>query len=533
MTKRVLDLLFGKALRRQTARYLEDLANAPERTARAQTSALLQDLARCKSAIVLGETEWSQKVQVPLEEFTSGHSLITGGSGAGKTRYALLIVKALIDKLPDIPLGFGILDPKGETFDGVLAMLAGRLVDLDRSDPKSAELLRQRIVIIDFSSKDPVSPYNVISRPDGVERELFSGNRTDQMLDLLPGNDNLSLTGGALLRRCILLLSAHGLPISWINELLNDEGLRGRLVARSRDADTAVYFARIFPDVPKQTVGALSRRMEGLVASEAVRLALNGNSAPDFRALQDSGKIILVRCSGAALSGSVRRLLQAVVFADVAQSVFARRGKDPFLWVCDESQRLCESESLKDHMTHLVQEARSYRSFFMFLTQNASTAIRDTRLLSIVNTNIRWSFSMRGEPDDCAFLQTALEVSGRKSKPQQTPFDGRAFYSISEERKMEWAGVANLADRTGYFWLRSRPSAPIKIRTADLVLPHDEASQRVLEQLRLNPSVGMRVSRTEQESNTERQRREWQPQATRPLNISLSEVYQRNRMPKQ
>ena len=112
--------------------------------------------------------------------------------------------------------------------------------------------------------------------------------------------------------------------------------------------------------------------------------------------------------------GGVRRLLQGLLLSDIRQSVFSRREKDrPFLWICDEAQNFFLTEGLRDSMTDLLTMSRSFGTAFTLCTQNIAAAVQDPRLLKILHTIVRWSFSMRSEPADCRFLEVALPVTGR------------------------------------------------------------------------------------------------------------------------
>src|SRR4051812_30854110 len=113
MTRRILNLFFGRQLQRRTAEYLNELRSAPARASRRNIVTLLNSFAAAdEPAVILGTTVWGQPVPVPLSEILSGHALMTGSSGAGKTRAAALILQALINQLPQKQFGFGVLDPK-------------------------------------------------------------------------------------------------------------------------------------------------------------------------------------------------------------------------------------------------------------------------------------------------------------------------------------------------------------------------------------------------------------------------------------
>jgi len=443
----LLDQFFGAKIEKETDRYLGRLALSPTLASQKNAAELLQGFASAPAPrVTLGRTPWGQRVVVPLDELTRAFGLVTGGTGSGKSMFALLILKALIETSPDArPIGFGVIDPKGDLFQGALFLLHERHARLSGTDPSAAEALRRRIVILDFASRDPVSSYNVLARWPEAEPDFFASNRADLLLDLLEGGDGLSLGGTAVLQKLILLLSESLLPITSLTDVLHDEGLRGRLLASCRNRTIATYFARQFAAVPKPTLAAIERRMESFFASEGVRLALSGNTAPDFRRLQDKAKIVLVNCFGENIARSVRRLLQALVVSDIRQSVFARRDKEnPFVWFTDEAQHCFSSPQLRDSMNDIVCMARSFGTYFLFLTQNIATAVQDARMLAVLHTNVKWVFAMRGDPSDCAFLKPALPVTGRRVRPQADPFAEKTFYSISEERALAVDEVARL-----------------------------------------------------------------------------------------
>jgi len=525
----ILDRVFGTKMEQETNRYLSQLALAPALASRKNATGVLQ---RFKSApgphVALGETAWGEPVIVPLHELTPAFGLVTGGTGSGKSMFALLILNALIETAPgERVTGWGVVDPKGDLFYGALFLLHERLKRLSRSDPVAAEVLRRRIVIFDFSPRDPVSSFNILGRWPDAEPDFFASNRADLLLDLLEGGDGLSLGGTAALQRLLLLLSEIGLPITSLTDVLHDEGLRGRHLASCRNGSVTAYFARQFPGVPKPTLAAIERRMEALFASEGVRLALAGNTAPDFRKFQDDGKIVLINCFGANIARSVRRLLQALVVSDIRQSAFTRREKgNPFLWLCDEAQNFFSTTKLRDNMSDLLTMARSFGTHFLYLTQNIATAVQDARMLSVLHTNIRWAFAMRGEPADCAFLKPALPVTGRRVRPQVNPFAEKSFYPVAEERALALDEISALPDRAGYLWFKARSEEAIKIKTQELTIPQGDDLEMATSSIRRDPGIGMRYSRREYERLIAERDEEWREEKG-TLGASMEEAYRR------
>ena len=295
----LLDSLFGRSIGRETERQVQKLSRLPDITPRKKAAELLDRLRKSSGPnVTLGETSWGEPVIVPLDTITNAYGLVTGGTGSGKTVFALVILQALFEKASKgQPSGFGVLDAKGDLFVGALHLLHKRLEYLSEHDPQACRDLRRRIVICDFSSRNPITAYNILARWPNTEPEFFAFSRADLLLDLLGGGDKLSLGGVAVLQKLLALLSEFGLPITYLTEVLDDEQLRMRLVAQCKNTLISSYFVRRFPGVPKATIAALHRRMEALFSSEGVRLSLSGETAPDFRRLQDEGKIVLINCS--------------------------------------------------------------------------------------------------------------------------------------------------------------------------------------------------------------------------------------------
>ena len=314
----IFDQLFGGHLERRTERYLEELKHAPTLASRFQVSEALRALGKSPGpAITIGTTAWGEAVSVPVSDIVGGHSMVTGATGAGKSWFGLGILESLIALLPRRAPWAAPFSTRRRSFSlGALFLLKRRIDQLGKAEARE---LRRRVVVLDFPMRDPISPYNILARWPNADPDFFAANRADLLLDLLPGGDGLSLGGSAVLRKAILLLSEFGLPIGWLDDVLFDDALRRKLLARSADPDLAAYFMRQFPAVPKQTIAAVSRRMEALFSSEALRvLRCPGRRRPISRALQDEGKLVLINCGGANLSRGVRRLLQALLVSDSA-----------------------------------------------------------------------------------------------------------------------------------------------------------------------------------------------------------------------
>src|SRR2546426_3370648 len=489
----VLEKLYGHRLAQETETHLAEMASARTRAARDRATTLLRDLGQERGPrVMLGQTEWDAPIELPLEHLIKAHSIMTGGTGSGKTMAALLIVDAIL-RTPEF--AFGVLDAKGELFERTLFLIARLLDELPQHE---ARRLQERIVIVDLSSPDPLTSYNIAGCWSGSDLDFFATSRVGTFQELLPAGDGLSLRGGAIVKNVLVLLAEHRLPFSYFDRVLSSEPFRATLLARSQQDDVRDYFRFHFTNEGRATIAAVRARIvSSLLSSLSLKLALSGETAPDFRKLQDEGKIVLINCAGPNISRTVARTLQALFLSDIRQAVFARQRNVPYLWVCDEAQNFFRTRQLRENMVELLTQSRSFGSFFLYLTQNLTTAVQESEMLETLHTNIRWSLSMRGTSQDAAFLQPALPVTGRMQKPRAHPAAPVEFYKPSEERSLLMQGITHLPDRTRWLWFKSRTGEAMKMRTRTLDLPLGDEFKEMVNRVRANPHIGGRMSRAE------------------------------------
>jgi hypothetical protein len=491
---RVLEKVFGGRLSRQTQQQLIEVAQAATQASRARAASLLQQLAGQPGPhVLLGQTKWGQEVRVPLEALVKAHAIITGGTGSGKTMSALTIIDAIL--AADTPaMSFGVVDPKTELFSKSIFLIARRLAQLP---PARAERLRDRVMVIDLSASHPLTSYNVARPWDGCDADFFATSRCETFQELLPAGEGLSLRGSAIVRYTLKLLAETAVPFGYIERVLADETLRTALLTRAASEDVRYYFRQRFASEGKSTIAAVQARLaSALLSTESIRLALSGESVPDFRRFQDEGKIVLVNCGGPNISRTTARTLQSLFLSDIRQAIFARRKQQLYWWVFDEAQNFLRTRQLRENVEETLRQSRSFGSFCLFLTQNLSAAVQDGDVLDIIHSNVKWNLSLRSTPRDANFLLHALPVTGRLPKPRTNPYAPLEYYSLNEERTVRLNRLASLPDRVGWWWLRSLSDEAIKLKTATLEIPSGAAFTEAVERLRADPNFGERTGRT-------------------------------------
>src|SRR5437867_9264413 len=298
-----LDKILSRKLAKRTREHLTQMAGAQVHAARKRTSALIEKLAQAPAPhVLLGETEWRTPVRIPVEYLASAHSIITGGTGSGKTMAALLLIDAIL-RAPEF--SFGVLDAKGELFERTLYLISQTLDELPQVE---AQRLADRVVVVDFSSPDPLTSYNIASAWSGSDLDFFATSRVGTFQELLPSGDGLTLRGSAIVKNILMLLAEHRLPFSYFDRVLSSETFRVTLLGRSSQDDVRDYFHFHFPNEGKATIAAVRARVvSALFSSLSLKLALSGETAPDFRRLQDEGRIVLINSSGPNIPRTVAR----------------------------------------------------------------------------------------------------------------------------------------------------------------------------------------------------------------------------------
>jgi hypothetical protein len=93
--------------------------------------------------------------------------------------------------------------------------------------------------------------------------------------------------------------------------------------------------------------------------------------------------------------------------------------------------------------------------------------------------------------------------------PVADPYRERTDHSREEERALLLEEIANLPDRTGYLWLKTRSPEAVKIATRTVELPEPREFRRIVEALRSEAGLGGRILRSEYEARIRERDGEW------------------------
>jgi hypothetical protein len=177
-------------------------------------------------------------------------------------------------------------------------------------------------------------------------------------------------------------------------------------------------------------------------------------------------------------------------------------------------------------MVDLLTMSRSFGSFFLYLTQNLSSAVQDASMLETLYTNIRWSLCLRNTSQDAAFLKAALPITGQRRKMSRDPYRPPEYYSAAEERALLLEGMACLPDREGWLWLKALSGEAVRIKTKTLNLPQAEEFKEAVERIRFDAQVGNRTPRAEFLRKITKRDRKWSEKEAIDKVAVLKKAYQ-------
>jgi len=446
---------------------------------------------------LFGKTQWEQRVQLSVDK-AAAHGLVLGASGAGKSYFALSFMNQILQPLTHLSgVSLGLLDAKGELFEKSIQYLYAYLY---RLKPAERQALKQRIIIIDFSNAELITPYNILARREYMADEIMIASRIDTISEQFSGLSEMSVRMKMILKYFFLLLAEFDLPLSFFERLCVDPLLLGALVERTQNPQLKNYFLSRFDDESKSTLLALRQRIDSLLISEGVRRSLSAPSAPDFAALQDQGSIILINTAGHNITRGISETLQGLILSDIKQSVFRRKNqKQKFIWFFDEAQNLYKTSANREHMVDLLTMARSFGSFFVLLTQSLTSATRDQDILNSILGNVRWIVMLRSTLRDAGLIAPAIPITGNMHKPRHNPFVPVQHLSESEELKERLNEVTRLPDHTAYCWLKAYLGKAVKIITPLVPPPHEIAgcSRAQFDEFVKTEKIGQGLSKAE------------------------------------
>lgn len=402
----------------------------------------------------------------------SGHALVLGASGAGKTRAVAGIAMDLFRRIAAAPgsMAVWVADHKSE-FVGLLRAL---LADLVRELPvEQREALLGQIVVIDPFSTSALVPLQILKSEPGVAPEVQAYDVTT-LIDAV-GGEGMGVRQDAFLYHAILLGITRGMTLPELARILNDEVALVSAAVASPSAEARAYFTGE-RRIPQTSLEGVRARLHRLLRLPGTRLMLGASGSVNFRELLRD-RITLVDLGSPPLGcEDIGKFWSQLLNLKFSRAIFERTQEDaarPVAAFVDEWQEgLAAGADTADRYERLLSMARSRGVSLWLISQSLAGAAKvSSTLPKVVATNTNLQMLFRGAPDDARQMAHLLPVTGRCPHGGRAPWEPRPrspYLSRVEELQVLQEAVSSLPDRTFYFWDRRGGHRAALVRARDV-----------------------------------------------------------------
>jgi hypothetical protein len=454
--------------RREALEATRERALRMERQALADYDRFVRPALRAAEGLFMGTARSSAGEEVPIRLPWGSelvHQVWCGGTGTGKTTG---VAGTLVAPELAARRGVGVIDFKGDLFRQAIERAAAHAITLPAAE---RERLRQRLVVLNPFG-DYLVPLNVCRPMPGcsIETQAFEVTLAiSRCFDSALGHHM-----EAILRHLVVLLANAGLTLLEAPRVLRDNILRTVLVRRSQDVGLEEFFLRAYETIPKVSKDALLSRLEGLLFSEPLRLALGADDLVDFQSVLDrSDPLFAFLGKGPDVSEEQVEVVGSLVVQLLLQATYARGtgAARPRLLILDEFFHLLTAPGMARRFETALATARSFGLSLVFVFHNAAQLSPALREILLGNADLVMVF--RTTARNASLFGDFL--------PDADPDVQRRFRSKSvrpsrdEVRTMRLEALQRLPDRTCFLYDRRKPHRAVRLRLADIPLPHEAA----------------------------------------------------------
>ncbi len=307
-------------------------------------------------------------VSIPID-LRLEHTHILAGTGHGKTQ---LIQSLILDDI-NAGRGFCVIDSQGDLIRNI-TMLA-------EFDPKVAESLAEKIIIIDPTDTDFPACLNMFAMSKGVgtessslQKELVLNATVDlysYIFGALFGSELTSKQGTVFAYIARLMIEIPDANIQTLRELMEDGRKFLPYMENLTGSARAFFKTQFFTTTYGQSkLQVLTRLWSVLSNATLERMFSNTENKVDVLEAINSGKILLVNTSKELLQRDGSAILGRFFIALISQAVIKRSGisedmRNPFMVYIDEAH-----EYFDFRLEDILNQARKYKVGFTLAHQN-------------------------------------------------------------------------------------------------------------------------------------------------------------------
>jgi len=243
-------------------------------------------------------------------------------------------------------IGVGLLDPKGELTDNVIA----RLPDREKE---------QKVILLDITEKDFFPGLNLFACADPTsDREIqYTLNQVIHVFEKAFGITSLNPRLYDYLYNCAYTLIANpGYTMMDIRLLLTNPTFRSTLLGNVTDPVVLDFWQKYYNPLPerqqREEAREILRRLNDLSHDPLRYIIGQAQSTINLQQIMDEGKILLVKLNSKRFEQATR-LIGSIIVALILNASDVRQTKKQFNLYADEFQRF----ATEDFAT-LIEEAR-------------------------------------------------------------------------------------------------------------------------------------------------------------------------------
>jgi len=325
-----------------------------------------------RAGIILGENvHRGKKVTVRLDPaLRTRHTYVIGASGTGKSTLLLSMI------LQDIEAGagVGVLDPHGDLIDEVLARVPEHRI--------------RDVVLLDPADEAYPVGFNILQAHSEVEKNLLASDLVAVFRRLATswGDQMTTILGNAILA---FLESDQGGTLLDLRRFLVDRDFRAAFLTTVRDPEVVHYFTKEFSLLKGNPQASILTRLNAFLRPKFIRfMVAQRQDRLDFRALMDSGKIVLAKLAQGAIGEENAYLLGTLLVSRFHQAALGRQdiaegARRNFYLYLDEFHHF-----VTPSLAALLSGARKYHLGLVLAHQELrQLSAEDSALTSAVLTN--------------------------------------------------------------------------------------------------------------------------------------------------
>lgn len=402
----------------------------------------------------------------------NAHGMIIGASGGGKSMLLLHILGQLVVS----GRGCGLIDPKGDTADDLIAALSAL-------PEESWPALARDLIIIDPADPACTARFNPLERRPYGSPTRQTSDTVSIIKKLFGVDDTQAPRLGLVLSRSLQLAASGDLPLTVVPRILTDGEYRQSLLARTDDEALHRFWEQMFPPSPSAQLGwtaSTLTRLETFLDDPAIRRFLGQpRSSFDFRAAMDQGKVVIVSLSKGRLGQEAAHMLGGFLTvaiqtaAESRQEIVPAETRRQWYLAVEECQNYVNTKAFAE----LLAESRGYGIGLLFVNQHLAQLDEDFRRALLSNTSLRIAF--RSSSEDSAILaREFFRITGERVKDRELDWVkiGRTpipigfkdnYFSVSDEARQNVQGFHYIPNRMMWVHLAGQP-APVRLRTVDM-----------------------------------------------------------------